>query len=418
MIDKVKYKVALLFSALGFWLLVSPVTFGYKDSKMWMSDPISGLILIAIGFFAYATEKRVFCLAAIVMGFWLQLAPLVFWAPDAISYLNDTLVGVLTIVLAFSLLGVRGSDKEEGSETPEGWSFNPSDWGPRIVTVSLALVCWFLARYMSAYQLGYIDYVYDPFFGDGTTKVITSSVARMCPVSDAGLGALVYSLEFVLGWMGGNRRWRTMPWLAGIFGLMVVPAGVTSILLIISQPVLVGAWCGICLMTAVCMLVMVLLTIPEMVAVFQLLYQAKKTGKGFWRVFWKGDPAAILAKKAQPIARKGFSEFGFTCPWNLLLSIPLGVWLMFAPSVLGLLHPASDSNYIVGPLLVTFSIISMSETARSLRFVNFLLALFLFSAPFWVAGFSSSGMTNNLIVGAIVALLSLRKGKILEQYGK
>ena len=416
--DQIKYRVSLLLSALGFWLLVAPMTFGYKDSKMWMSDPISGVLLMGIGFLGYKTGKKIFYLLALVMGFWLQLAPLLFWAPDGISYLNDTLVGLLVIVLAFSLPGMTGKDKEEGGETPEGWSFNPSEWSPRLVTVSLALVCWVLARYMSAYQLGYIDHVYDPFFGDGTTKVITSSVAKMCPVSDAGLGALVYSLEFILGFMGSDRRWRTMPWLAGIFSLMVVPAGVTSILLIVSQPVLVGAWCGICLTTAACMLVMVLLTIPEMVAVFQLLYQAKKTGKGFWNVFWNGDPTATLAKKAQPIAREGFSRFGFTCPWNLALSIFLGIWLMCAPAILGLMHPAADSNYVVGPLVITFSIIAMSEAARSIRSVNLLLAIFLFSAPYWLVGFSSLGTMDNFIVGALVALLSFRKGRVLEQYGK
>ncbi|MES2199729.1 MAG: vitamin K epoxide reductase family protein [Chlamydiota bacterium] len=418
MIDRIRYKVSLLITALGFWLIAAPVTFGYKDSKMWLSDPISGLLLMAVGVFACTTGKKFFYLSAVVLGFWLQLAPLVFWAPDGVTYLNDTLVGLLVIILAFSLPGMMGSDKEEGGETPEGWSFNPSEWSPRIITVSLAMVCWFLARYMSAYQLGYIDHVYDPFFGDGTTKVITSSVAHMCPVSDAGLGALVYSLEFILGWMGSDRRWRTMPWLAGIFGLMVVPAGVTSILLIVSQPVLVGAWCGLCLTTAACMLVMVLLTIPEMVAVFQLLYQAKKTGKGFWKVFWKGDPMASSAKRAQPIARKGFSRFGFTCPWNLVASILLGAWLMCAPSILGVMHPASDSNFVVGPLVITFSIIAMSEATRSLRFVNLLLAIFLLSAPFWLIGFSSLGTMNNLIVGALIALLSFRKGKVLEQYGK
>lgn len=418
MIDRIKYKASLLISALGFWLLAAPVTFGYKDSKMWMSDPISGSLLIVLGFLSCFTGKKLFYSLAALVGFWLQFAPLVFWAPEGASYLNDTFVGILVIVLAFLLPGMTGADKEEGGEIPSGWSFNPSEWGPRVVTVSLAMICWFLARYMSAYQLGYIDHVFDPFFGDGTTKVITSNLAKSFPISDAGLGALVYSLEFILGWTGSNRRWRTMPWLAGIFGLMVVPAGITSILLIVSQPVLVGAWCGLCLVTAACMLVMILLTIPEMVAVCQLLYQAKKSGKGFWKVFWKGDAEASLATPAQPVARKGFSRLGFTCPWNLNLSVLLGVWLMCAPSILEVLHPAADSDYIVGPLLITFSIISMSEATRSFRFVNLILAAFLFSAPYWLTGFSTLGTMNNLIVGVFIALLSFKRGKILERYGK
>ncbi len=415
--DQIRQRASLLIAALGFWLLAAPTTFGYLGSKMCASDFISGVLLMVAGFLSYRTGKRVFCIGAAVIGFWLQLAPLVFWAPHVVSYVSDTVVGLLTIILAFSLQGIKGSDAESGSENPEGWSFNPSERGPRIVTVSLAMVCWFLARYMSAYQLGYIDHVCDPFFGDGTTKVISSNLSKQFPISDAGLGALVYSLEFVLGWMGSDRRWRTMPWLAGVFGLMVVPAGVTSILLIVSQPVLVGAWCGLCLATAACMLVMVLLTIPEMAAVIQLLYRAKKQGKGFWKVFWNGDPEAFSAKGAPAVTRKGFSRFGFTCPYNLLLSIVLGIWLMCAPAALGLLHPAADSNYIVGPLLITFSIIAMSEPARVFRFVNSILALFLIAAPYLLTGFSQEGMMNNFITGGLVLLLSLRKGKIFERYG-
>lgn len=417
MIDLVKNKVSLLISALGFWLLAAPMTFGYQCSKMSISDPVTGVLLIIIGLCAYKTGKKFFYFSAIAVGFWLQLAPLFLWAPEGASYLNDTLVGLLVIILAFMLPGMTGNDKEEGAENPPGWSFNPSEWGPRVITVTLAMVCWFLARYLAAYQLKYIDHIYDPFFGDGTVKVITSSLAQGFPVSDAGLGALVYSLEFILGWLGSSRRWRTMPWLAAVFGLMVVPAGITSILLIVSQPVLVGAWCGICLMIAVCMLIMVLLTIPEMVAVFQLLFRARRQGK-FWHVFWKGDAEAAYALPAAPIDRKGFSRFGFTCPWNLVLSIFLGIWIMCAPTTLGLLHPAADSNYIAGPLVIAFSIISMSEPARTLRFVNFLLGVFLVTAPFWLEGFSVAGRMDNFIVGAIIALLSLRKGKIHERYGK
>jgi len=412
-----KNKTALLISALGLWLASAPVTFGYQCSKIWISDPITGILLIVLGLASYKTSKKVFALSAVAVGFWLQFAPLVFWAPEGASYLNDTLVGMLVIIVAFLIPGMKGADKEEGAENPPGWSFNPSEWGPRLVTVSLAAVCWFLARYMAAYQLGYIHHVVDPFFGDGTVKVITSSLAKSFPISDAGLGALVYSVEFLLGWLGSSRRWRTMPWLAGIFGLMVVPAGMVSILLIVSQPVLVGAWCGICLTTAVCMIVMVLLTIPEMVAVMGLLYRAKKEGRGFWKVFWGGDSSAASATQGLPIARKGFSRFGFTCPWNFVLSIFLGVWLMTAPAVLGLIGAPADANYIVGPLLIAFSVVSMSEPARAFRFVNTLLSFALLASPFLLAGFSFEAVASTVAAGAVGVLLSIPKGKILERYG-
>lgn len=416
--ELIKNKVSLFLSALGVWLLAAPTMFGDKGSKMCLNDIISGALLFFLGLLIYKTKKKVFCYAAALLGVWLQLAPLFFWAKDSGAYLNDTLVGIFVIVLAFLIPGMTAEEQEEGTENPAGWSFNPSAFAPRVITVFLAMICWFLARYLAAYQLGYIDHIFDPFFGNGTTLVITSSLAQGFPVSDAGLGAFAYSMEFVLGVIGGSRRWRSMPWLSVVFGLLVVPAGMVSILLIVSQPVIVGAWCGLCLMIASCMLVMIVMTAPEVFAALQLLYQTKKAGRPFWKTFWKGSASAALSLPAAPIARKGFSELGFTCPWNLILSACLGIWLMCAPTILGIMHPAADSNYIAGPLIVAFSIISMSEVIRGLRFVNLFFGLLLISAPFWMEGFSSAGIASNLIIGVCIALLSFRKGMIRERYGK
>ena len=93
----------------------------------------------------------------------------------------------------------------------------------------------FVARYMAAYQLGYIQQVWEPLFRPGTEAVLTSKVSRMWPVSDAGLGALSYLLEALSGFMGGKTRWRTMPWMVAMFGILVVPLGITSIVLVMSS---------------------------------------------------------------------------------------------------------------------------------------------------------------------------------------
>ncbi len=406
-------KPALLIASLGLWLLVAPMSFGYHDSKMWTNDILCGLLLIIFGFSAWFWFKKWQILASVFVGLWLQLAPLFFWAPESASYLNDTCVGMILMILAFSLPGI--SDEEKGEESPPGWSFNPSSWGPRSVTVFLALIAWFLARYLASYQLGYIHEIKDPFFGDGTVKVISSSVAQMFPVSDAGLGAFGYSLEFFLGLVGSSRRWKTMPWVSAFFGLMVIPAGMISILLIVAQPVLVGAWCGICLLIAACMLVMILLTIPEMAATVQILLKAKKK-RHFWTVFWKGDSSAPVAR-SKPLKRKGTSELGFTLPWNLFLSVLLGISIMCSPSFFGDLHPASDSNYMVGPLLIAISVISCCEITRSLRFINVVLALGLILSAFFLKGLTNLGCMSNVVTGILICLLSFPRGKIREKYG-
>ncbi len=407
-------KKTLLLSMLGLWLLVAPGSFGYQSTKGGINDSLCGIVLILLGIFLWRTGKKIPCLIGGLVGIWLQLAPLFFWEPKAFVYLNDTITGVFTLIIVALISGFYKEDERE--EAPSGWSFNPSSWGPRLITVFLAGICWFLARYMACYQLGYITHINDPFFGEGTVLVITSSVSKMFPISDAGLGAFVYTLEFLLGWMGGVRRWKTMPWLSVLFGAMVVPAGLVSILLIVSQPVFVGAWCGICLAIAVCMLMMIVLTVPEVVSSLQLL--RRKMGKGFLRVFWKGDFVVESLFPSRPIARKGLSAHGISCPWNLLLSIVIGVWLMCAPSVFAIAHPAADGDYLVGPLLIAFSVLSLSEVVRSMRFVNALLGIILFSTPFWLVGFSLFSAVHNGFLGVVVFILSLRKGMIRERYGR
>ena len=82
-----------------------------------------------------------------------------------------------------------------------------------------------------------------------------------------------------------------MPWMVFIFGILVVPPGLVSIFLVISQPLTVGAWCTICLITAKIMLPMIPLEPDEVIAMGQHMVQAKRRGDSFWKVFWKGGKA-------------------------------------------------------------------------------------------------------------------------------
>src|SRR3546814_5840121 len=85
----------------------------------------------------------------------------------------------------------------------------------------------------------------------------------MFPVSDAGLGAVVYSLEVLMGLMGDHRRWRTMPWMVAGFGILVIPLGMAQVILIMLQPIAVGTWSTLALASAAGMLLMVTLSIDE-----------------------------------------------------------------------------------------------------------------------------------------------------------
>ena len=225
----------LLIIALGTWLLVSPASVGIDDPWMRRSDFLSGALLVLLGTLSpsAALVRARFAVAAV--GFWLLWAPLACLTPNAAAYLNDTLVGGLAIGLALAvppMIGPSALATQSGPLTPTGWSFNPSSWLQRMPIIALAFVGLYFSRYLAAYQLEQVDGVWELFFeGDpqdpknGTEEIVTSAVSEAWPVPDAGVGAVTYMLEIVTGAIGGVARWRTMPWLVLLFGIMIVPLG-------------------------------------------------------------------------------------------------------------------------------------------------------------------------------------------------
>jgi nucleoside-diphosphate-sugar epimerase/uncharacterized membrane protein len=411
--------------ALGLWLISSAFAMGTGRIALQVSDAASGALVILLA--ALSLSGRPFWKlwapwANSLVGVWLLFAPLAFWAPVA-AYNNDTLVGALVIVFAILAPGMPmapGMSMEPGPDVPRGWSYNPSSWPQRAPIIALALVGFFLSRQMTAFQLGHVSSLTDPFFGLGTQRVLTSDVSRAFPIPDAGLGAFAYMIEFLMGFMGDKRRWRTMPWMVTFFGILVVPLGVVSITLIILQPLAVGDWCTPCLIAAVAMLVMIPLTLDEVVAMCQFLVQARREGQPFWRVFWLGgtlrEAPAATPVRPDVVSAKAM-VWGMALPWNLLVSAGLGVWLMLTPSVLGSAGPAAHSNHVIGALIVTFAVIALADVGRAMRFVNIVFGAWVIAAPWLLAGATSASRLSDAIVGALVILCSLPCGPVRERYG-
>jgi uncharacterized membrane protein len=411
---------------LGLWLITSAFALGYPSPALQVSDVASGTFVIL--FAALSLSSRPFWRfwapwVNALIGLWLLLAPLVLWAPTSAAYANDTLIGALVVVFAILAPGMpmaAGMSMEPGPDVPPGWSYNPSSWPQRAPIIALALVGFFLSRQMTAFQLGHVASLADPFFGIGTERVLTSDVSRAFPIPDAGLGAVAYMIEFLMGFMGDKRRWRTMPWMVTFFGILVVPLGVVSITLIILQPLAVGAWCTPCLIAAAAMLVMIPLTLDEVVAMCQFLVQARREGQPFWRTFWLGGTLRDLPATG-PVRPDVVSAtamvWGVATPWILLVSVGLGVWLMLTPSVLGTTGAAADSNHLVGALIVTTTVIALADVGRAARFLNILFGAWVIAAPWILSGATPASRWSDAIVAALVILLSLRRGPVGERYG-
>ena len=412
---------------LGLWLITSPSILGYPDWPMTLSDMASGTLIMLFSLLSLSRNQAWARFANAAVGVWLLCAPLVFWAPTAAGYLNDTLIGAL--VIGFSLLvrptpGVGVAARTTGPDIPPGWRYSPSTLTQRIPIIALAFVGLYISRYLAAYQLGHTPAAWDPFFGDGTERIITSEVSQAWPVPDAGLGALVYTLEILTGIIGGRARWRTMPWLVVLFGVMIVPLGAVSLFFIIIQPIVIGTWCTLCLVAAAAMLLQIPYSLDELVASGQFLLDRKRKGKSVVLAFLRGDtmeggkriPPDDFERPARAVL-KDMLGGGVTVPWTLALSAILGIGLMCTRLIFGTEGAQADSDHLLGALVVTVSITAMAEAARPARFINILLAVALLFAPFMFDGGSLVADLAGVAAGLLLAALSIPRGRIDNTYG-
>lgn len=445
--------------ALGAWLVTSPFAFGafdpqtFSDSVMQVtqerglwepalrlqllgwSDVISGTLVMLFGALSLSPRTNWAQWGNAAVGLWLLCAPLVFWSPSAAIYNNDTFIGAL--VIAFAILvpmmpGMSMDGMMDQSDMPPGWTYSPSTYLQRLPLVALALVGFVIARHMAAYQLGHIDGVWEPFFDkpadspgtrNGTEFIITSDISKAWPVADAGLGAVTYMLEVLMGVMGDRRRWRTMPWMVAAFGIVVVPLGVVSIYFIIIQPILIGTWCTLCLIAAAAMVIMIPYSLDELVAMGQFLVQDHRRGGKFWRTFFMGGAAPGSGRDQQPgwdapLMQSVSSALrgGVNLPWTLVVSALLGLALMFTRPLLGTEPPMAHSDHLVGALIVTVAVMALAEVGRPLRFINVLFGLWLIAAPWVLDGESLVASFVSVAIGLAVVALSLPRGKRGEEH--
>lgn len=444
---------------LGVWTATAPVTFGYLDSDLWTvpsggrgvwfsssthdelrawlmtgSDLVSGALLTVLGWRTLRPDRPIAWWAACLVGVWMVMAPVLFWAPVATAFYNDSAVGLLVIALAILIPGMpnMATYMQMGPPRPPGWSYNPSSWAQRWILIVLGFAGLVVSRYLSAYQLGYIDEVWDPFFGfvGGTQPVLDSDMSHMWPVSDAGLGAVAYSFEFLMGYMGGPSRWRRMPWMVTIFGILVIPLGIAHIALVMSQPIVVHHWCSMCLLAAAVMLPMIPLEIDEVVAMLQHVRESRRRGDrdgSLWRIFWMGGSGETSQSDDRtppivdlPVRTKaviGASTWGFSAPPTLIASALLGLALLAAPAVFGvaITSGAADLAHLAGAAVVVVSVISMGEVIRVARHLDIVVGIALATVWFFDVGVGYQIVVT--AIGAAVAALAWPRGRVDESYG-
>ncbi len=104
-------------------------------------------------------------------------------------------------------------------------------------------------------------------------------------------------------------------------------------------------------------------------------------------------------------------------PPNLLLSAALGVWLMAAPAVLESTGRAADNHYLIGALVVTWSVIAFGEIVRPVRLLNIAIGRWLIASAWALGGHTDASRWNDVIAGVLLIPLSFFRGRISERFG-
>jgi hypothetical protein len=208
-------------------------------------------------------------------------------------------------------------DGKLSPQAPRPWNYNPSSWNQRFRMAIVASIATLIALYLGLYQWKVISTIWDPFFGDGTHRVLTSDVSHLMTswirLPDAILGVFAYLSDVVFALAGSERRWQDRPWLVVLFGIDVIPLGAVSIILVVLQGIAVKYWCFLCLITALISLILIIMAYDEVFSSCIYLYEIKKRGswKTVWWAFWGyPSPEALEAGEATLTKRRKANNVG------------------------------------------------------------------------------------------------------------
>jgi nucleoside-diphosphate-sugar epimerase len=422
---------------LGTWLVTQPALINVGEPLLRMSELVLGSLLILCAAISLSWRAQWARWACAGIGAGVMAIPFLFSTVNGAAYLSDTLVGALIFGFAVCTKpdpGPSALATLTGPDTPPGWSYNPSVWTQRLPIIGLALIGLYVSRYLAAYQLDHVPGVWEPFFGgsaadprNGTEEIITSSVSKAWPVSDAAVGGYTYLLEILTGIVGSRTRWRTMPWLVLLFGLMIAPLGITSIFFIVIQPIVIGTWSTLALIAAAAVLVQIPYSLDEMIATLQFLRRRVNAGQNWLRVLLVGGTDEMPNAGKRPTISDEFDRpphavlkemvgGGVGLPWNLAISALIGVSLLFTRLTLGADGSLANAYHLIGSLVLTVVSVAAAEVARPVRYVNVLLGAALLIVPFvYEADFA--GTIVSVLSGAALIGLSFRRGAIRERYG-
>ncbi|HET7028131.1 MAG TPA: vitamin K epoxide reductase family protein [Candidatus Limnocylindrales bacterium] len=117
------------------------------------------------------------------------------------------------------------------------------------VLVVLAGTGLLISLYLTAFQVGLVASVWDPLFGSGSERVLTSNVSRLLPVPDASLGAVAYGVDAVLAAVVAFAA-EPPPIAVALLAVIATIGATVALVLVVLQPLVARSLCSLCLASA------------------------------------------------------------------------------------------------------------------------------------------------------------------------
>jgi hypothetical protein len=173
------------------------------------------------------------------------------------------------------------------------------------------------------------------------------------------------------------------------------------------------------------MLLQIPYSFDEILATLQFLKDRRQKGKSLWHVLWHGDTmeggkadhSAQFDAPAIDVLRE-IMHTGVRFTWTMQASVAIGITLMFTRALFDTTGPAANSDHVIGSLVITFSIMALSEVGRPLRFINILFGGWLIAAPWLLTGYSGLAGAADVMAGVLLILLALPLGPVHSHYGR
>jgi hypothetical protein len=96
--------------------------------------------------------------------------------------------------------------------------------------------------------------------------------------------------------------------------------------------------------------------------------------------------------------------------WARVVTIIGGLWLMFAPAVLGYGDPAAGNDRIVGPTIAGAAFVALWPVVRPVRWLAYPAGGWLLMAP-WILDYQVTAATVSSVIVGLVTVVATPFGR-------